>query len=151
MWLQFAVYMSFRSYFKYRFGWHYLWPLYFSLTKHGGTYNNVLWCKKNERKGLKSVATLQHLSPGLFAAVKPSSGLICLYPCLCDRPLWSVFHLLSVFFRVYRKWETPRPDSSMRPTFQIASDDLKQTSILHHESTQINDLKGVTLYMVPSP
>lgn len=33
-------------------------------------------------------------------------------------------------FRVYKIWETPRPESSMRPTFPKASEDLKQTSIL---------------------
>lgn len=125
--------------------WHFAWPLYFPLETYGGTCNNALWCKKNGRKGFKSSA------PGLFVAVKPSLSLTDIYPCLCGRLLWSAFCLSSVFFRVYRKWETPRPDSSMRPTFQIASEDLKQTSILHHESTQINDLKGVPLGMFPSP
>lgn len=59
-----------------------------------------------------------------------------IYPCWCHRPPGSVFHLSSVFFRVYKKWETPRPESSMRPTFQKASEDLKQTSILRPQHAQ---------------
>lgn len=113
--------------------------------KHGGTYNNVLWCKKNGlQKKFKTMWLHCCTSAQVcFAAITPNLSLIYIYLCLYDWLLSSVFHLLSVFFRVYRTWETPRPDSSMRPTFQIASEDLKQTSILHHESTEINDLKGV--------
>lgn len=36
----------------------------------------------------------------------------------------------------------------MRPTFQKASEDLKQTSILHHQQTHIRKPKRAILYML---
>lgn len=40
--------------------------------------------------------------------------------------------------RVYRTWGTPRPGIFMRPTFQTASEDHRQTSILHRLSIRNN-------------
>lgn len=93
---------------------------------------------------LKSVINIDvSHQPGFVFKVE-SVTLLCLH-----EQLLSYVHPYN-FFRVYRTWATPRPGSFMRPTFQKASEDLRQTSILHHPLMHIRELECVMNYVLSS-